>query len=264
MSARLVTSKSQFKLDLESRIAEGHTILNSKYVTTQQFESLEKQYRLWHSFNRELLIKAFDNQNNEYLKQYEASRTQLKKLAMVRYGNDPRSLQYRQNFFTEDVAEKTEHLESLLSRVELLNCISQNAIAAADLAPVLTLFHPTVQQVASDLWAGTHYRQAVFDACIALDKAIQDKANLPANTIGVSLMTTAFSANNPLIIISQDRNEQTGFMNLYQGSVQALRNHYAHNLTEIPAPRALEWLGFISALFYKLDEVQPTPPPTAP
>jgi hypothetical protein len=53
-------------------------------------------------------------------------------------------------------------------------------------------------------------------------------------------------------------------MNPYQGSVQAIHNHYAHNLTEIPAPRALEWLAFLSALFYKLDEALPSATPTTP
>jgi uncharacterized protein (TIGR02391 family) len=124
--------------------------------------------------------------------------------------------------------------------------------------PTLAPLHLTIQQTASGLWANNHYRQAVLDSCIALDKAVQDKASLPATTTGVSLMTTAFSANQPLIRLSQDRNEQAGFMNLYQGSVQAIRNHYAHNLTEIDPARALEWLSFISALFYKLDEAQPT------
>jgi hypothetical protein len=56
-----------------------------------------------------------------------------------------------------------------------------------------------------------------------------------------------------------------GFMNLYQGTVQAIRNHYGHNLTEIADPiRALEWLGFISALFRVLDESILTVSPLAP
>jgi hypothetical protein len=78
-------------------------------------------------------------------------------------------------------------------------------------------------------------------------------------------MTTVFSKNNALIQLSTDPNEQFGFMSLYQGTVLALRNHYAHNLTELTDPaRALEWLGFISALFYKLDEVHPTITAPAP
>jgi uncharacterized protein (TIGR02391 family) len=123
----------------------------------------------------------------------------------------------------------------------------------------LANLHATVQQAAGSLLASAHYPQAILAACTALDKVVQNRAKLPATTVGTALMTTAFSAKNPLIQVSQDTNEQIGFMNLYQGSVQAIRNHYAHNLTEIPAARALEWLGFISALFYKLDEAQPIP-----
>ena len=74
-------------------------------------------------------------------------------------------------------------------------------------------------------------------------------------------MTTAFSQKNALIQLATDPTEQFGFMNLYQGTVQALRTHFAHNLTELTDPaRALEWLGFISALFYKLDGSATTTP----
>jgi uncharacterized protein (TIGR02391 family) len=126
-----------------------------------------------------------------------------------------------------------------------------------DSAP-LTHLHPTIQKAAASLFASIHYPQAILAACTALDKAVQARAQLPASTVGTTLMTTAFSAKAPIIQLSHDANEQMGFMNLYQGSVQAIRNHYAHNLTEIPAARALEWLSFLSALFYKLDEAQPT------
>lgn len=140
--------------------------------------------------------------------------------------------------------------------------IPTTTVAPQLLAPLLSsnlaALHPTIQQVAGSLLASAHYPQAILAACTALDKMVQYKAKLPATTVGTALMTTAFSAKNPLIQISQDMNEQMGFMNLYQGSVQAIRNHYAHNLTEIPAPRALEWLSFISALFYKLDETLPS------
>lgn len=119
----------------------------------------------------------------------------------------------------------------------------------------LTHLHPAVQQVASSRFASAHYSDAIQKACTALEKAVQVKSGQPATVTGTSLMTTAFSQKNALIQLAADPTEQFGFMNLYQGTVQALRNHFAHNLTELTdSARALEWLGFISALFYKLDE----------
>jgi uncharacterized protein (TIGR02391 family) len=135
-------------------------------------------------------------------------------------------------------------------------------------SPSLSTLHPAIQQAAGSRFTTAHYSDAIQKACTALEKAVQAKAQQPANVTGASLMTTAFSKNNALIQLSTDPNEQFGFMSLYQGTVLALRNHYAHNLTELTDPsRALEWLGFISALFYKLDEAQPTvitPVPDSP
>jgi uncharacterized protein (TIGR02391 family) len=128
----------------------------------------------------------------------------------------------------------------------------------------LAHLHPTVQKVAGSRFISGHYSDAIQKACTALEKAVQLKAGLPTTTTGASVMTTAFSKNNALLHVADDPNEQFGFMALYQGAVMALRNHFAHSLTELTDPaRSLEWLGFFSALFYKLDEAQPTAtPPT--
>jgi hypothetical protein len=92
-----------------------------------------------------------------------------------------------------------------------------------------------------------------------LEKAIQQKSGQSASVTGTALIGRAFPKDNPLIHLSDDQGEREGYGFLYRGLLQAIRNHYAHNLTEIPAARALEWLSFISALFYKLGEAQPTP-----
>ncbi|MDB5268754.1 MAG: hypothetical protein JWP58_1794, partial [Hymenobacter sp.] len=117
----------------------------------------------------------------------------------------------------------------------------------------LNTLHPTVQQAAGTRFATAHYSDAILAACTALDKVVQAKAQRP-DLNGKQLMDVAFTPNSPLVRLSQDRNEQTGFMLLYQGVMQAIRNHYAHNDTAVDPARALEWLGFISALFYKLDD----------
>lgn len=127
-------------------------------------------------------------------------------------------------------------------------------------APSLAHLHPTVQQAAGSLFATNHYPQAIQSACTALEKAIQQKGGQAGNMTGTALIGKVFPKDNPLVSLSDDQGEREGYGFLYRGLLQAIRNHYAHNLTPIPAPRALEWLAFISALFYKLDEAQP---PTA-
>ena len=122
--------------------------------------------------------------------------------------------------------------------------------------PALTSLHPTVKQVATHLFDNGHYRQAVLDVYIMLDKAVQHKAQQPANLTGKLLMDTVFSAKNPILKLSNDSNEQLGFMQLFSGAVQAIRNHYAHNLSELESQQALEWLYYASALFRKVDEAE--------
>ncbi|MGI4872066.1 MAG: TIGR02391 family protein [Janthinobacterium lividum] len=266
MSTALTIPKSKFRVELELQIAEGRAILEVAYTDIIQFEEREKQYRLWNAYNKDFLKNAFTVPDSEYFKEYEVSRNQVKKLTLVSIGHDSDSFNFRQGFFTSDFSEKIEHLESLLSRIEFIPQETRKqepvlpSVSISDLAHL----HPTVQTAASKLFSDTHYPQAIQAASTALDKAVQAQAQLPASTVGTSLMTTAFSPKAPLIQLSQDSSEQTGFMNLYQGQVQALRNHYAHNLTTIPAARALEWLGFLSALFYKLEEAQSMNAPLIP
>lgn len=157
---------------------------------------------------------------------------------------------------TRLVSNIERHLENLTDKMIANRTVQQ---------PSLAHLHSTVQQVASSRFASAHYSDAIQKACTALEKAVQVKSGQPATAAGTSVMTTAFSKNNALIHLSNDPNEQFGFMNLYQGAVQALRNHFAHGLIELTDPaRALEWLGFISALFYKLDEAQPQATPPSP
>jgi uncharacterized protein (TIGR02391 family) len=117
----------------------------------------------------------------------------------------------------------------------------------------LGLMHPLVHQSAGKLFVDGHYPQALLNACTALDKALQQQTGQPADLTGSALMTKVFSPGNPLIRISTVQGEQQGYMFLFNGLVMAIRNHYAHNLTELnSAERALEWLGFVSALCYQV------------
>ena len=173
--------------------------------------------------------------------------------AMCKYGpNCPYEQKYHEIIYY--VRQELESIEG-----------EATAITPVAVPLALTHLHPTVQKVAGSRFVSGHYSDAIQKACTALEQAVQIKSGQPAGTTGASVMTTAFSKNSPLIRLAIDPNEQFGFMALYQGAVMALRNHFAHSLTELTdTARALEWLGFFSALFYMLDEAQymvasPTP-----
>jgi uncharacterized protein (TIGR02391 family) len=257
---RLSIPKGEFKFKIEMQIAEGWAILQTfhEFDMKHQFSKIERAYERWNLYNYNFLEESFnDFLPDSYAAKYKESGTaELQQIASELFKKTD-SLAFRHDFFADFITPKIEYLGDILAQLDFMyHVVAGPPPPLADNRPSLAHLHPTIQQVIGSLFASNHYPQAILAACTALDKAVQAKAQLPPTTVGTALMTTAFSAKSPLIQLSQDANEQMGFMNLYQGSVQAIRNHYAHNLTEIPAARALEWLSFISALFYKLDEAQ--------
>jgi len=88
-------------------------------------------------------------------------------------------------------------------------------------------FHTEVLQFSRRLFASGHYAQAVFEASKALNIAVKKKSGFAGD--GASLMTQAFSPGNPILklnaISSQsERDEQQGFMHLFQGAMLGIRN----------------------------------------
>lgn len=127
----------------------------------------------------------------------------------------------------------------------------------------LTHLHPTIQEAAGSLYATGHYRQALLDAYIAVDRAVQQKSQLAGS--GTRLMETAFSPGNPVLKIGDSADEQQGFLSLFRGAMLAIRNPKAHSLGGThDAQRALEWLSFASVLLRNLDEAILLQPPTTP
>jgi uncharacterized protein (TIGR02391 family) len=76
---------------------------------------------------------------------------------------------------------------------------------------------------------------------------------------GASLMTTAFSPQNPLIRLTElvtetDRNIQQGFMQILAGSMIGIRNPKAHGNLNPDSTKALHLISLASLLMHKVDE----------
>lgn len=120
--------------------------------------------------------------------------------------------------------------------------------------PLLASYHlhPTVEQTAARFWAIGEYDTALFKVCVALDNAVQAKSGNQAD--GVTLMNTVFSEHKPLLKIQPRFGNQKGFMFLFAGAMDAIRNPRAHHeQANLTREEALEWLIFLSALFRVLD-----------
>lgn len=122
--------------------------------------------------------------------------------------------------------------------------------------------HTPVAAVSRALFVDGHIRQAVLDACLALNARVQG-ASGRADLDGRALMSEAFSPKKPLVAFNplatdSDRSEQEGLMFLFMGLGAAVRNPNAHGLRAHPDPaQALEILGLVSWLWRRLDEVPP-------
>ncbi len=165
----------------------------------------------------------------------------------------------------QEYYEQTEHGQAELEEEREIS----ELVATTSLAPLLTSpaplahLHLTIQQAASSLYATGHYRQAIFDAYVAMEVAVRDKSQLAGS--GTKLMEMAFSPGNPVLKIGDSVDEQQGFLSLFRGAMLAIRNPKAHSLGGThDAQRALEWLSFASVLLRNLDEAVLAQPPATP
>jgi uncharacterized protein (TIGR02391 family) len=127
--------------------------------------------------------------------------------------------------------------------------------------------HPTVRRIAGPLMASGHHSDAILRVCIELNQTVQ---KITGSTLdGSKLMQQVFSPNNPLLRLAQDDTEQLGWMQLFTGLIQAVRNPRAHrHIDDSDEDATVRWLMFASALFGALDAAvaaaapQPPAPPT--
>ncbi len=120
--------------------------------------------------------------------------------------------------------------------------------------------HPEIKRAVAQLFADGHYSNAIEDACKVLDGLVKIRSG-KYDLSGTDLMTTVFSAKNPVLRFNDlasesERSEQQGLMHLYAGSMLAFRNPRAHELIKDDAEYALEVISFISMLAKTLDRAK--------
>ncbi|MBU0975278.1 MAG: TIGR02391 family protein [Patescibacteria group bacterium] len=118
-------------------------------------------------------------------------------------------------------------------------------------------FHKSVVFSAKKLFGDGHYSQSIFEACKSLNKRVQKLSGLEKD--GKSLMGKVFNLSNPKIKLNKlrnlsDKDEQEGFMHIFMGVMQGIRNPKGHELINLrDKHKALEYLSVLSLLFRRLD-----------
>jgi len=122
------------------------------------------------------------------------------------------------------------------------------------------LLHPIVAEHSYQLYRNGHLREAVLNSITALFDFIRNRAKVKED--GDRLIGHVFSLKKPLLILTEletesGQNDQKGFMQIFQGAYQGIRNPKAHSLTHDLTPgKAAQYLVFASLLIRRVEEAR--------
>ncbi len=113
------------------------------------------------------------------------------------------------------------------------------------------------------LFRGGHHARAVEEAYKLLDNAVKNKAGFyQLDLTGAALMQKVFSSNKPILklntgITVSERNEQSGYMQIYAGCMTGIRNPRAHESDwEDTEERALQLIILANHLIEKAQHAE--------
>ena len=123
------------------------------------------------------------------------------------------------------------------------------------------LLHPTVVKVAKSRFDSGHYADAVEAALKEVNDVVRQivRDKIGKEYDGADLMNRAFSVEKPVIVLDDlstmtGRGIQTGYMQIFAGTMTGIRNPKAHSNIQIDSARALHFLFVASLLLSKIDE----------
>ncbi|HEY4327986.1 MAG TPA: nucleotide-binding protein [Mucilaginibacter sp.] len=112
---QLIVGKDFFKEKINSRIQAGEELLNKQIQTMPQLEEAKQQFYDWDDYNSELLKQSFNNEYNEYRKDYDGVNSFYGFLT----GGQTDELQE----FREKLQNKITNLRQLLAKTDLIKSL---------------------------------------------------------------------------------------------------------------------------------------------
>lgn len=157
------------------------------------------------------------------------------------------------------IASDVKTIRTILAQVKEENFTPE--LALIDPLNLWNFVHVRISTVSKQKVADGHYADAVESAMKAINARVKALSIRHRNVEkdGKDLMNYAFSPNNPLLQFNSlatdtDKNIQTGYMQMFAGAMQALRNPTAHDNLYIAKEEALKQIVFASMLMDKIDE----------
>lgn len=93
--------------------------------------------------------------------------------------------------------------------------------------------HPEIYARCWNLYSARRYDDAILNATKALEGAVRTKAKLTPTSVGVDVMTAAFSPKKPFLRYSRIDAEQEGMMSLLRGIIQVFKNPQSHRFVGV-------------------------------
>lgn len=124
------------------------------------------------------------------------------------------------------------------------------------------IMHPEIVKVSKQRFDAELYADAVEAAFKEINSRVKEMYQQKSGNIkdGTELMYSAFAAKNPILQFAptshySEFDVQEGYMHMFAGAMQGIRNPKAHANETIDKEDALRKLAFASMLRYKLDSV---------
>lgn len=122
------------------------------------------------------------------------------------------------------------------------------------------LLHPEIIKHALTKYHDGHLRNAVLDSMTAVFDFIRSRTNLDDD--GDRLIGRVFSLEDPMLVLSEidtesGRNDQKGFIQIFKGAYQGIRNPKAHRLENDLSPlKAAQYMIFASMLIRRIEDAK--------
>lgn len=168
----------------------------------------------------------------------------------------------RQSKFEAGIPQTITMLKGLITRLEekckeMGENIEKGEVSKDFWADI----HVKITSVAKSRFESTYYADAAESAFKEVNTCVKDivKRKTGKELDGAPLMKTAFSPNNPLIVLGDlstesGRNIQQGYMEIFAGAMMGIRNPKAHDNLNITEKRAKHFIYLASLLMQKIDE----------
>lgn len=121
--------------------------------------------------------------------------------------------------------------------------------------------HPKIKVLVFEKFIGKHYADCVETAFKEINSRLKEiyKKQKGEEKDGASLMTSIFSEKNPVLCFEDistqsGKDVQTGYMQIFAGAMQGIRNPKAHENLYIQKEAAIKRLVLASLLMDKVDE----------